>query len=359
MKVETIQIEQPQAGEGAAATPVETTTTTVETTAAATESTPATEQPTTTDYSWLEKHNIKSENDLTALFTARQELEQQLEQAKQQPPVNPYKTDFAKVADELASKGVKPETIARFHGLNVETLDAKNRILMKLEIESPELTAKEREDYFNAKYGITEENDSILTDGEKALRKVELQKEGAIASDFLKQYIYQAFNPNQVDPALLQKETERQSFWSQQGVGKVNAINEVKVPTTIKLPTATGSVEEKAIDFVYQIPQEGKQLLMKQFNDTVLNPAYANVFDNSENGINAANQLYNNLLWQNFGNEIIKQQAEHTKGVVNQIHEHYSKLMNNTSFNSVSTDTQADKSVSPDKGLAGFLRKGR
>lgn len=352
MVIEKVTVQQPTEQTAA----VETTTATTETTTQVAETTTvATEQP---NYEWLSKYNIKGENDLTAILEKEKTLSAELEQAKNQPPVSPYKTEFAKIADELSAKGVKPETIARFSGLKAEELDSKNAILTKLEIEMPTLSPSERLDYYEEKYGVSEENESILTDGQKAARKVELEREATIARDFVKQYAYQALNPNQVDPALLAKEEARQNFWKQQGLAKVNTLNEFKLASVVKLPSQTG-VEEKSHDFIYQVPEEGKQALLKEFNDTVNNPAYGNFFDQSETGVANANATYEKMFWQKFGNEIAKKQMEHASQRESLIHEHYAKLINNTTFKGLNTDTNADKSVSADKGMAGFLRKSR
>ncbi len=357
MVLEVVQVEQPktETQDRAATTQTAAATTETNTTQVA-----ETAQPVTTanDYSWLEKNNIKSEADLSAIFEREKKLQADLDAAKAQPPVNPYKTEFARVADELSAKGVKPETIARFSGLNVDTLDSKSKILTKLEIEMPTLTPQERLDYFEEKYGVNEENENILTDGQKAERKVNLEKDAAIASDHLKQFVYQALNPNQVDPSLIEKENGRKTFWEQQGLGKVNVLNEIKLPAVIKIPSQSG-VQEIAHDFIYQVPAEGKQALLKEFNDTVLNPAYGNYFDQSEQGIANANATYEKMFWQTFGPEIAKKQMEHAANRESLIHEQYAKMINNTSFTSLQTDTNPDKSVSADKGMAGFMKKAR
>ena len=174
----------------------------------------------------------------------------------------------------------------------------------------------------------------------------------------LKQFVYQALNPNQVDPSLIEKENGRKTFWEQQGLGKVNVLNEIKLPAVIKIPSQSG-VQEIAHDFIYQVPAEGKQALLKEFNDTVLNPAYGNYFDQSEQGIANANATYEKMFWQTFGPEIAKKQMEHAANRESLIHEQYAKMINNTSFTSLQTDTNPDKSVSADKGMAGFMKKAR
>lgn len=358
MTAEVIQVEQTQEQANPnAQTETTQATQTAETTTTATETTANTETATNTEqpnYEWLNKYNIKSETDLSAVFEKERQLQEQLEQAKQ-TSTTPYKTDFAKVADELTAKGVKPETIARFHGLKADELDSRSSLLLKLELEMPTLTPQERLSYFEEKYAVTEENENILTDGQKALRKVELEREGANAREFLKQYVFQALNPNQVDPTILAKEEGRQNFWKQEGIAKVNALNEIKMASAIDLPTQNG-VEKKEHDFTYQITEADKQALLKEFNDTVLNPAYGQYFDNSEKGIAAANKTYENMFWQKHGPEIARKQMEYTKQRESLLHEHYSKLINNTSFKGLPTDATPDKSVSADKGLAGFLR---
>lgn len=351
--------------EGAVAPTEQTAATTEQVTTEQT--TPATEvqttaaaetQPVTESYDWLKKHNINSENDLTTVFERERQLQAKVQELEQKTSQPTYKTDFARIADELSSKGVAPQTIARFAGLNPQEMDAKSAILTKLEIELPKLTPDQRLAYYEETYGGLDDNDSILTEGQKAARMVQLEKDGATAREVLGQYIYEVFNPNQISPEIQQKEAQRREFWNKEGIGRISSLNEVKLPSTVKLPGQNGAVEEKPFDFVYQVPTEASQALLKEFSETVENPLFGDFFDQSEQGIANANKTYQKMFWGENGETISKKIMEHAAQRESMIHEHYAKLLNNTQFKGLSADVSTDKSVSPDMGMAAFLKKG-
>lgn len=309
------------------------------------------------DYSWLKAHNINSENDLKSLLEQQRLQSQRIQELENTPTVSPYKTEFAKVADELASKGVAPETIARFHGLKPAELDNRAAILTKLEIEFPNLTNDQRVAYYEETYGGVD--DELLTEGEKAKRIIGLEKEGANAREFLNQYVYQALNPNQVSPEILAKEKSRAEFWKNEGFNKLNATNEIKLPAVVKLPNQKGAVEEKAHDFVYQVPQTEQQALLKEFGETVNNPLLADYFAADDQGVKNANETYEKMFWGKFGNGIAKSLMEHAAQREALIHEHYAKLMNNTDFKGLGTVVDGSKEVSADKGFATWFSKNK
>lgn len=313
--------------------------------------------PVTESYDWLKKHNINSESDLAAIFEREKQFQTKLQEYEKNPPASPYKTEFARIADDLSSKGVRPETIARFAGLNPKEMDSKSAILTKLEIDHPTLTPDQRVAFYEETYGGLDE-ESILTEGQKASRLVQLEKDGATAREVLGQYIYEVFNPNQVSPELQQKELSRQEFWKRDGIGKIGSLNEIKLPSTVKLPGQNGAVEEKSFDFVYQIPADQSQALLKEFSETVNNPMFADFFDQSEKGVSNANETYNKMFWGSNGEQISRKIMEHAAQRESMIHEHYAKLFNNTQFKGLNTSVSDDKSVSADKGMANFL-KGR
>lgn len=312
-------------------------------------------QPSPQNFEWLKKYNINSEQDVESVFSRERELQTKLKELESRTPTLPYKSEFAKIADELVTKGVAPETIARFHGLKPTELDNRTAILTKLEVEFPKLTPEQRVAYYETTYGGVE--DDILTEGEKAQRIINLEKEGATAREFLGQFVYQALNPNQVSPEVAQKEQARIEFWDKEGMNKLNIPNEIKFQSTVKLPGQKGAVEEKAHDFVYQIPTDAKQALLKEFGETVSNPMFGDYFTAGDTGIKNANETFEKMFWGKFGNEVAKKQMEHAALRESMIHEHYAKLLNNTDFKGLAASVDSDKSVSADKGFATWLKR--
>lgn len=262
---------------------------------------------------------------LQTLAAREQELSNKLKELEGRPT---FKTDFGKVADELHAKGVKPETIARFHGLNVQEMGALDKVKLDMQVNNPKLNAADIDAYLHHKYDTTDETLG-LTDGEKAARKIELEQAAANAGSNLEKYVYNAFNPQpQVDTAGAQKEAERLNYWQQNGLKQLNSEFNLTLPSKMKLQGAQG-IQEVANDFNFKLSSEASQAIEKELGTLLAHPANASFFTPDETGINNARVTRENLIWSHYGKEIIKEAMKHVNQTENKLHEHYATLLHN------------------------------
>ncbi len=314
--------------------------------------------PPVVDYnSWLkEQTGYQSVEDIKTLAQKAAQVDQLTPKIKELEERPTFKTDFGKVADELAAKGVKPETIARFHALDLTALTPLDKLKLDMEVNNPTVSKQDIELYLNTKYDTSDES---LSDGEKATRRIELEKESANASERLKSHIYQAFNPQQtVDPAIMQKEQNRLNYW-QSNVGKIgDDVFSTTLQGKMKLQGANG-VTEVAHDFAYQLPAEAKEAINKEFNEVLLSPANAGLFTPDENGVANARATKENLVWIHYGKDILKQAMNYAVERESKIHEHYANVLHNPNTRALPNGVQGVKSESDqaNEGALSFLSK--
>lgn len=271
--------------------------------------------------------------DADALRQRTQELETQNKQLSEKPT---YKSDFAKKADEIyeLTKGkVSAETIARFYDLDPAKLTAEQRLDLLEQIENPESTADDRVLIRNEKYSTAEELG--LTDGQKAIRRNDLQKDSAKASERLLQLKSEAFKPvgtDQPDPKAIQAETDRVGFWQQNSKQIDTKPFTVEMPGKLKVPNGKGGVDEVEDNFSFVVPSETQTQVLQLVAKELANPANAKFFTPDADGIKRANDYVKSTVRNAVYDEALKAQAKHFQASVDKVHEYYAKLLNNTDF---------------------------
>ncbi len=261
-----------------------------------------------------------------------QELESLLPEyksLKEQPPVSPYKSDFGKIADELFSQGVPPQTIARFNGIDLDKMSADDVLKLQLEVKNPKAKSEQIESVFKERYGVAEE--LSLTDGQIAEREFKKEEDATNARESLRHHISKAFSPRNTepDPVLVRQETERSDFWKKDGLKQVKQdIFTITENGKMKVQGLQG-IEEVEHNFKYEAPQEVKQAVFKELEAAVLNPANREWFNNTEDGIKNANAFIEARFLALDGKNIMKKQMEYVSERESKLHEHYAKTLHN------------------------------
>lgn len=319
---------------------------------------PAKAEPTIDYNSWLkEQLGYNSVDEVkNTLQTREQQLNEINTKYKELEGRPTFKTDFGRVADELHAKGVQPETIARFHGLNVKEMSPLDKVKLDMQVNNPTLSATDIDAHLHHKYNTTDETLG-LTEGEKATRKIELEQAAANAGSNLEKYVYNAFNPTPVvDTAAVQKEAERLNYWQQNGLKQVNAEFSLNLPSKMKLQGAQG-IQEVANDFNFKLSPEASQAIEKELTNVLSHPANAALFTPDEQGINNAKVTRENLVWAHYGKEIIKEAMKHVAHTESKIHEHYATLLHNPTNRTVQANvkTVTDPSEQANQGALNWL----
>jgi len=285
-----------------------------------------TEQPQNTqaDY-FFKQFGFENEDGLkSALEKAKNydTLQANYQTLEEQSKQSQFKTEFGKVADELHAKGVKPETIAKFHGLNMEALSDFDKLKLKTQVEFPNLPEATIEAALREKYDITDE---LLTDGAKAQRQMQLAQDGANAAEFLTKHIYSTFNPEaKVDPNVAAREQARVGYWNNE-LPKLQPLS-LNRESTIKFHGANGVVEEK-LPFTYTPSAETTTKVMEQFKQMATNPNFASIYTPDQQGINTAQQTLRNMFWAAEGENIVNALLKHTASVESKIHQSYAERL--------------------------------
>lgn len=272
-------------------------------------------------------------------------LSQEYTSLKDKPPVSPYKSEFGKIADELFAQGVQPQTIARFNGINLETMSDADVLKLQLEVKNPKLETSKIEAVLNERYGVA---DDLLTEGQKAERELKLIEDATNARESLKHHISKAFSPasNEPDPVIVRQEQERGTFWKENGFKQVKQdVFTITENGKMKVQGLKG-LEEVEHNFKYEAPTEVKQTVLKELEAAVLNPANAGYFTNTEEGLKNANAFIEARFLALDGKNILKKQQEYVAERESKLHEHYAKLMHNPQNRN--TTTPASPTTSSD-----------
>lgn len=277
------------------------------------------------------------------------ELETQYKQLAEKPT---YQSDFAKKADEifkLTGGKATRETIARFYDLNPADLKGEEALDLIKQIESPTLTAEERGILRGEEYGVSDELG--LTEGQKIQRKDKFEQDVTKARERLAQLASKAFEPinthNQPTPQEIEAEQTRVGFW-QQNTDKIDSsIFKRELPFKLKVPNGKGGIDEIDQNLSYAIPDDKKQQIFSAIAKEITNPANAQFFTSDTAGIERANTYAKSIVNNAIIDDLQKAYKVHYDTAVSNIHEHYSKLLNNTDFlNAVQ---------SPSSGKAGVI----
>ncbi len=240
----------------------------------------------------------------------------------------PVLTPFAKIANELEQKGIKPATIARFHGLEPDKLSIEERLDLAEELKTPELTKEQRQALLTERYYVDED----APDWKKSAIEARKVQDAQIASGEINKHVAEVFNPETkpVNQELVKQETNRVSYFQQ---------NNSQIDT--KVLDFAAEIKEKAIgrqgeellpaDFKYEMPADRKQTLLNTMAQVVQNPANANLFTPDANGLAKANEQLNALFWAQEGKNIAQQLIANHKVLASKLHEHYATLMHNPS----------------------------
>lgn len=268
---------------------------------------------------------------------------------------SPFKTEFGKIADELHAKGVKPETIAKFHGLKIDELNSFDKLKLKMQVEYPTLAAETIEAALKEKYDTTDE---LLTDGAKAQREVDLVRDAASAAEFLDKHIYRTFNPETtVDPQVVQKEQARVNFWNNEAT-KFQPLSLSK-ENTIKFHGANGVTEEK-IPFAYTPSPEIVSQVTEQFKQMVASPSYAGYYTADQIGIQNAQATLNNMYWAAAGEDIVNNLMKHVATIESKIHQKYAEKLGSPVNRNANVDVATTANTLGDKvtqAAADYLRR--
>lgn len=275
---------------------------------------------------------------------------------KDKPPVSPYKSDFGKIADELYSKGVPPQTIARFNGINLDTMADADVLKLQLEVENPKLESSKLEVVLNERYGIA---DDLLTEGQKAEKELRLIKDATNARESLKHHISKAFSPsqNEPDPVIVRQEQERGSFWKENGFKQVKQdIFTIVESGKMKVQGKSG-LEEVEHNFKYEAPMEVKQTVLKELEAAVLNPANAGYFANTEEGLKNANAFIEARFLALDGKNILKKQQEYVAERESKLHQYYADLMHNPQNRNVTATASPTSSSDVNDKASDYINK--
>ena len=221
---------------------------------------PVVEQPTAFADIWKKEFGDTDVTAVKDIVTKYNAIAPEYETLKSQPPVAPYKTDGGKQIDEWLSNGVKLETIAKFHNVKADALNAEQAIKLRMEIENPTWDADIIDAYYQTTYKHVA--DELKSDEVNALE--EKLKTGALlkaeqeAKSFLSGYLDKQFNQSVVADAAvqeraanLQKATE---FWTAQSSNIANTVKQVNQELTVKVMSEKGE-EEVKLPVSFVIPE--------------------------------------------------------------------------------------------------------
>jgi len=297
-----------------------------------------------TDYKEWFKTNLGIENpdDFKAQYeglknkaTQYDTIEPEYTTLKNKP--EPTLTPFAKIANELEQKGVKPETIARFHGLEPTKLSTDDKLLLAEELKTPGLTKDQMQSLLTERYFVDED----APDWKKSAVEARKVQDSQIALGEIEKHVAKVFNPESkpVNQELVKLEGERVNYFQQ---------NNAKIDTSV-LNFATkvehsvyGRAGEEIIpvEFKYEMPKERQQMLLDTMASVVKNPINASVFTPDEKGVTQANAQLKALYWAQEGENIAKELVAQQKVAVSKVHEHYATLMHNPTRKDILTNVK-------------------
>lgn len=305
---------------------------------------PATEQPTAFADIWKKEFGDADVTVVKDIVTKYNTIAPEYETLKAQPPVSPYKTDGGKQIDEWLSKGVKLETIARFHNVKAESLNAEQAIKLKMEIENPSWDASIIDAYYQSTYNhVADELKSPEQNAlEENLKKGALLKAEAEAKASLSEYLDKQFNPSAVADATAQEREanlqKASQFWTSQSAAIANSVKQVNQELTVKVMSEKGE-EDIKLPVSFVVPEaEQKQLL-----NYAIQSAVNSGIELNENGIAQVNEFVKNTVWAKYGESIARSAVEQA---LSEQHKHFSKIINNptvartTSPNTAATGTR-------------------
>jgi len=219
------------------------------------------------------------------------------EQLKSRPEIS----DMAKYVDDLAKKGVDLKTIAQYHDIKPEAMDADAAIKLATKLQNKGWEDRHVEADFANRFGV---DDTLMTETEITLREAAKIKAASEARQFLGDFIGKTFNPqNQVDN-VAQEEAQRKAadFWNTQTSAIAGKARELEIPgLTFKTFGEKGEVE-LPLDFKYALSDND----LKAIQSEVAATAIAAGIDATPEGIAQMNEFFQNQVWAKKGPAIAK-----------------------------------------------------
>lgn len=270
----------------------------------------ATQNTTSFDDYTLKEFGLKPD-ELKAKLSELQSLGQQ-----------PKKSEWSERIDELYSKGVTDINEAvKFLTLDIEGLSAKEALVKSLQLQQPNLSREQIEEYVDETYNQTD----LATDSEKNVGTVKLEIDANKAKQYLSELRGEKLNPTNAN-AGQQTAFNGEAVlneWNKSGnTEKALSFNTIDIPLELSLPTIAGNPENKKATFPIPITSEEKANLAQAVNNAVSN----GMFEANADGIEKATQYAKNLLLLDNFNSYVQKAVG---AALTQSNKAWAKLVNN------------------------------
>lgn len=234
----------------------------------------------------------------------------------------PKKSEWSERIDELHAKGITNLNEAvKFLTLDIEGLSAKEALVSSLQLQQPNLSREQIEQYVDETYNQTD----LATDSEKNVGTVKLEIDANKAKQYLSELRGEKLNPTNAN-AGQQTAFDSEAVlteWNKSGnTEKALSFNTIDFPLELSLPTIAGNPETKKATFPIPISSEDKAYLAKAINDAVSNGQ----FEANAEGLEKATQYAKNLLILNNVNSYVQKAVG---SALTQNNKAWAKLVNN------------------------------